>query len=384
MTEPGTTFSVEYSEDSIDKIFYHDLIRPEFLWPSSPAHVYGQPQSLQISQADFRKRGFSEKERARVFRESRRYDYEGFLLEVNDGEYQKIYAYKRPNSDSRKQLEKIITFGRDRKVFQESHYSYPRKYLLEEKIYRRDEERKDQRIFRYNEEQKLESIYNEESVFLFGYNDEGLISEIRVKDKEGRETTRSVFSYDERQRVIKEEKNDEDKVERIFYEYPVEDEHNWLKRISYRWSFEKGKKEPLEAIYRSLSYRIWGQLIRKGRILFPYGQYRGGIREERMHGEGCLRNYDGAVYKGEFREGEKEGRGEFRDYDGSVYEGWFRGGQFHGKGICRWPNGDEYRGDFENGELHGKGLMIRKKDGKQLRGIFKHNLFIQEAEPPEY
>ena len=134
----------------------------------------------------------------------------------------------------------------------------------------------------------------------------------------------------------------------------------------------------------------------KRRLHLPDGTiYDGELRDDEMHGNGCLTMPDGTVYDGEWAHGRHHGQGKLTLDSGYVYDGaWLDGkrcghgvmtddagrryegewsaGKQHGVGTIFHLNGDVWSGEWSAGQMHGKGVLTRKS-GSILRGTWVQN-----------
>ena len=158
----------------------------------------------------------------------------------------------------------------------------------------------------------------------------------------------------------------------------------------------KGKLYTSEGGYKE-GYWKNGQLHRKGRIVYPNGDwYTGDIRSGNRSGTGTFTSHNGlqtyvghwkrdmksgkgeeklsneSTYTGRYKRDKRSGKGVMRWKDGSHYEGDFKDDQVTGTGVFTWQNGRVYSGTVLNGKMHGKG-KFRFPDGSEYDGEYEHD-----------
>ncbi len=239
---------------------------------------------------------------------------------------------------------------------------------------------------------------HQESITSYGYDEEGRIIQIEIRDPDGQLLRASYFSRDPRGLIIREKIiNQENMVlEDNLYEYPVFHKKNWLKRVCY----SAREKTPLEILYRGFTFDSGiddspsvpaepdtpdrsqdeesnsadtGQMTEAEEVIFSNGVYTGSLDDQgRPHGTGEFQGRDGSSYSGEFRNGLMEGKGDLVTPDGRHYKGDFLKNMPHGEGECLWPDGRRYRGNFREGMMHGIGVYYWP-DGSRFTGLFDRN-----------
>jgi hypothetical protein len=106
------------------------------------------------------------------------------------------------------------------------------------------------------------------------------------------------------------------------------------------------------------------------RVEWPAGNYEGEMLNEKRHGHGTMRFYNGNAYVGEWFNDQFDGLGEYTWADGRTYRGQFHEDKFQGSGIARWPDGRVYDGDWTADSFDGYGTLILH-DGRLFEGTFK-------------
>lgn len=91
----------------------------------------------------------------------------------------------------------------------------------------------------------------------------------------------------------------------------------------------------------------WVNGLRQGWGVMDWGseRYEGNWFNDKEHGNGFYRYYDGREYQGEWKGGKQSGKGVLKYKNGNRFEGEFVNGE-PAKGQLIYPNGDKYEGEF--------------------------------------
>lgn len=125
----------------------------------------------------------------------------------------------------------------------------------------------------------------------------------------------------------------------------------------------------------------WVNGVRQGWGIMDWGRerYEGNWFNDKEHGNGFYRYYDGREYQGEWKGGKQSGKGVLKYKNGNRFEGEFVNGE-PAKGQLIYPNGDRYEGDFNTGngsfsirygyDHSGHNGIMKYANGNRLKGRF--------------
>ena len=127
--------------------------------------------------------------------------------------------------------------------------------------------------------------------------------------------------------------------------------------------------------------KFFGFITGKENLIFPYGSYKGGIKNKKPHGKGVFNYYDGAYYVGNFKDGKYDGLGKLIWPENNVMN-------FDG-GYKEWEKSDFRKEQLINykkyyKKMHGYGLFLKRYNfhlefgyGGKYEGQWKNNQMIK-------
>jgi hypothetical protein len=111
-------------------------------------------------------------------------------------------------------------------------------------------------------------------------------------------------------------------------------------------------------------------------------EYKGGWKQDKMHGYGTYKYISGATYSGDWVGNKHEGKGTYEFPDGTVYSGEWKNHRMDGEGLFIDKNGRKWQGEFVEGVFQSKiqkklkyDKMITQKKAeieKAARGFLAH------------
>jgi hypothetical protein len=106
------------------------------------------------------------------------------------------------------------------------------------------------------------------------------------------------------------------------------------------------------------------------RTAWPAGNYEGNMMDDKRHGYGTMRFFNGNSYSGQWVNDQFHGVGEYSWADGRTFKGQFERDKIHGKGIAHWPDGRHYEGDWIADLADGHGILTIA-DHRVFEGAFR-------------
>ncbi|MCG8452660.1 MAG: hypothetical protein MI717_05725 [Spirochaetales bacterium] len=373
----------------------------ETMIPDPLLDTAGPADSLALEIADFTRRLFSwrEGERQMVARYS--WDASGKLTSREHPEGLELFAYtENGHMSARYELNKDGKVML-RETWERDGQSRPLKRTIQEEgkepihiTYEHDEsgriraERQGQRVRveKTDAEGRLVEEYLSEAgetdtVTAYQYTQANQLHSKEILDPNGTLHRRTLFGWDEEGRLssLRIENGEGHPVREEQYAYGASHGPRWLERITWIPDGRKAHSlRPKQALYRSFSFGDERPPILQHTLAFSNGIYTGAAQDGSPHGQGHFQFNDGSIYQGEFRHGQMEGQGRMEWADGRWMEGIFQQGVLQGPGSCAWPDGRLYKGEFHQGNMHGPGEFIWP-DGTRFRGIFEEGKHTEQG-----
>ena len=157
-------------------------------------------------------------------------------------------------------------------------------------------------------------------------------------------------------------------LERLYQKFNIDYDFQDFKTVSSKLLNIKNEK-------------FFGFITGKENLIFPYGSYKGGIRNNKPHGKGVFNYFDGAYYVGNFINGKYDGSGKLIWPENNVMN-------FDG-GYKTWEKSDFRKEQLINykkyyNKMHGYGLFLKKYNfyleygyGGKFEGKWNNNQMIK-------
>ncbi len=158
-------------------------------------------------------------------------------------------------------------------------------------------------------------------------------------------------------------------LERLYQKFNIKYDYQDFKTVSSKLLNIKNEK-------------FFGFITGEENLIFPYGSYKGSIKNKKPHGKGVFNYYDGAYYIGNFKNGKYDGSGKLIWPEIFALQSSMGGLKVWEKSDFRKEQLKNYKKYFK--KMHGYGLFLKKYNfylefgyGGKYDGQWKDNQMVK-------